>query len=130
MRAAGHAFGIADLEAVIVQPHLPKQERLWRVAVRGGAYAGGLQAGGVPRRAVASPHEGLVGFDWSAPPATRAEVEAHLALKLAGRTAEEVILGEVSAQGPLSDTAAAKVARACRISERYISERTCQLGRS
>ena len=71
-----------------------------------------------------------MGFDWSAPPATRAEVEAHLALKLAGRTAEDDLLGEVSAQGPLSDTAAAKVARACRISERHISERTCQLGRS
>ena len=33
-REAGHAFGIGDLEAVLVQPFLVAQDLLWRVAVR------------------------------------------------------------------------------------------------
>ena len=32
-REAGHAFGLADLEAVLVQPFLVAQDLLWRVAV-------------------------------------------------------------------------------------------------
>ena len=92
-------FALADLEAVL-QPALgPSAERAWRIAVHevGHLIVALWLTDAVPRRITATPHGGSVEFDWPAPPATRAEIEARLAVHLAGRAAEEVILGEPSA---------------------------------
>lgn len=98
-REAGHTFGIADLEAVLVQPFLVAQDLLWRIAVH---EAGHLLVGlrltrGVPVRVSAAPGAARVEWTWPTPPLTRTEIEAQLALMLAGRAAEEIIIGEASA---------------------------------
>lgn len=98
-REAARPFAVADLEAVL-QPALgPSAERAWRIAVHeaGHLIVALRLTDAVPRRITATPHGGSVEFDWPAPPATRAEIEARLAVHLAGRAAEEVILGEPSA---------------------------------
>lgn len=98
-REVARPFAVADLEAVLHPALAPSAERAWRIAVH---EAGHLVVAlrltdAVPRRITATPHAGSVELDWPAPPATRAEIEARLAVHLAGRAAEEVILGEPSA---------------------------------
>lgn len=98
-REAARPFALADLEAVLQPAFAPSAERAWRIAVHeaGHLIVALRLTDAVPRRITATPHGGSVEFDWPAPPATRAEIEARLAVHLAGRAAEEVILGEPSA---------------------------------
>lgn len=98
-REAERSFAVADLEAVLQPALAPSAERTWRIAVHeaGHLIVALRLTDAVPRRITATPHGGSVEFDWPAPPATRAEIEARLAVHLAGRAAEEVILGEPSA---------------------------------
>lgn len=98
-REAGHAFGIADLEAVLVQPFLVAQDLLWRIAVHeaGHVLVGLRLTRGMPVRVSAAPGAARVEWTWPTPPLTLSEIEAQLALMLAGRAAEEIIIGEASA---------------------------------
>lgn len=98
-REAAHPFAMADLAAVFQPAVAPSAERVWRIAVHeaGHLIVALRLTDAVPRRITATPHGGSVEFHWPAPPATRAEIEARLAVHLAGRAAEEVILGEPSA---------------------------------
>lgn len=98
-RAASRAFSAADLEAVLRPALAPSSDRAWRIAVHevGHLVVGLRLTDGVPKRIMASPERGAVEFDCPAPPATRAEIERHLAMRLGGRAAEEVITGEASA---------------------------------
>ncbi|WP_273501122.1 AAA family ATPase [Paracoccus sphaerophysae] len=98
-REAARPFAVADLEAVLQPALAHSAERVWRIAVHeaGHVVVALRLTDAVPRRITATPRGGSVEFDWPAPPATRAEIEARLAVHLAGRAAEEVILGEPSA---------------------------------
>lgn len=99
VREAGHAFGRADLEAVLIRPFLLAQDLLWRIAVHeaGHVLVGLRLTRGMPVRVSAAPRAARVEWTWPAPPLTRTEIEAQLALMLAGRAAEEIIIGEASA---------------------------------
>lgn len=104
-REASRPFSASDLEAVLRPALAPSADRAWRIAVHevGHLVVGLRLTDGVPRRIMAAPECGAVDFDWPAPPATRAEIEGHLAMRLGGRAAEEVITGEASAGAGGSD---------------------------
>ena len=113
-RVAGRPLALADLIAAIAPPDARPEAERWRTAVHEAGHAVAMLAVGQPAKSVSIVESrgagGMTVKDAMSVKPSKASLEAHIVSLLAGRAAEEVILGDPSAGA--GGTAASDLAQA------------------
>lgn len=113
-RVAGRPLALADLIAAIAPPDARSEEERRRIAVHEAGHAVAMLAVGQPARSVSIVESrsagGMTVKDAKLVHPSKGSIEAHIVSLLAGRAAEEIVLGDPSAGA--GGTAASDLAQA------------------